>query len=67
MSASSFVPVSSRARIVMFVAWVLVIAKCVWVLWAIDRWDVPIAPAWVIAPTLVAALLATVLFVRRPR
>lgn len=57
--------VSSRTRLVLCVAWVLIIFKCVWVVWAIERWEMPVAPAWVIVPTLVAALLATVLFVRR--
>lgn len=43
-------------------AWVLIALKCVLVTWAIDRWQVPIHPAWVIAPTLVFAALATLLW-----
>lgn len=65
MSSPSSASVSSRTRLVLFVGWALIALKCVWVVWAVERWDVPVAPAWVIAPTLAAALLATVLFVRR--
>lgn len=67
MPAPTPASIVSRTRLVLFVAWVLIAAKCVWVVWAIKRWEVPVAPAWVIVPTLAAALLATVIFVRRPR
>lgn len=40
-------------------AWVLILAKCAAVAWAIDHWNVPINPAWIIAPTLLIAALAT--------
>lgn len=45
-------------------AWVLIVAKCVLVAWAIDRWQVPIRPAWLIVPTLLFAALATVIWFR---
>lgn len=41
------------------VAWVLILAKCAVVAWAIDHWSVPIRPAWIIVPTLIIATLAT--------
>lgn len=40
-------------------AWVLILAKCVAVAWAIDHWSVPIHAAWVVVPTLLIAILAT--------
>ena len=40
-------------------AWVLILAKCALISWVIDRWNVPIHPAWIIAPTLMIATLAT--------
>jgi hypothetical protein len=40
-------------------AWMLILAKCVLIWWAIDHWSVPIHPAWVIVPTLLFAVLAT--------
>lgn len=40
-------------------AWVLILAKCVAVWWAIDHWQVPIHAAWIIVPTLMMAALAT--------
>lgn len=47
----------------MAVAWVLILAKCVLVWWAIGHWHVPLHPAWIVAPTLVFAALATALWV----
>lgn len=40
-------------------AWLLILAKCAAVAWAIDHWNVPIHAAWVIVPTLLIATLAT--------
>jgi hypothetical protein len=47
-------------------AWVLIIAKCLAVPWAIEHWSVPIHAAWVILPTLIFAgvVTALVIFVR---
>lgn len=49
------------ARMLWFMAaaWVLILAKCTAVWWAIGHWQVPIHPAWVIAPTLLLAAVAT--------
>lgn len=44
------------------VAWVIILAKCVAVWWAIVHWNVPVHPLWVIGPTLAAAALATLLW-----
>lgn len=50
-------------RWLMLGAWVLILAKCAAVWWAIGHWHVPVHPAWIIVPTLLMAALATVLWV----
>ncbi len=42
--------------------WVLIALKCVLVTWAIERWQVPVHPLWVVGPTLLFAGLVTVLW-----
>ena len=44
------------------VAWLVIVAKCFVVSWAIPHYNVPIAPAIVIGPTLFFAALVTVLW-----
>jgi hypothetical protein len=44
------------------VAWLLILSKCVLVDWAIRHWQVPFNSAWIIAPTLMFAALATALW-----
>ncbi len=51
-----------RARIFMVIAWVAIVAKCMFVTWAVDHWQMPFHAAWVVAPTLAFAALATVLW-----
>lgn len=43
-------------------AWVVILAKCAFVWWAIRHWNVPVAPAIIIVPTLAMAALATFLW-----
>jgi hypothetical protein len=49
----------TSTAVILAVGWVLLSAKCVWVVWAIGRWDIPLAPGWIVVPTLAAGLLAT--------
>ncbi|MDO8541349.1 MAG: hypothetical protein Q7S40_12995 [Opitutaceae bacterium] len=56
-----------RVRWFMAVAWVAIAVKCVLVWWAIQHWNVPIHPAWVIAPTLAFAGLASGLWLTHTR
>lgn len=53
-------PVSMRWFVSL--AWVVILAKCALVWWAIDHWNVPVHPAWIIGPTLGMAALATLLW-----
>lgn len=39
--------------------WVVILAKCTLVWWAMVHWAVPMHPAWIVVPTLLFAALAT--------
>jgi len=52
---------SSAFLILLVLGWVLIVAKCLAVPWAIAYWSVPIHAAWVIVPTLVFAGIVTAL------
>lgn len=56
---------SDRTALVLAVGWLLVIAKCVLLAWAIKHWSVPIHAGWLVWPTLAFAALATGLWVTR--
>jgi hypothetical protein len=58
---------SRRMGWFMAIAWLVILAKCVLVWWAIDRWRVPFHPIWVVGPTLVFAALATLLWLSHQR
>ncbi len=45
--------------------WLLIAAKCWLVVWLIGKYHVPVHPLWVIAPTVLFALLCTAVYFRR--
>ncbi len=45
--------------------WVLIALKCVLLWWAIDAYQVPIHPLWLVVPTVAFGLLATALYIWR--
>ena len=51
-----------RVRWFLAAAWLVILAKCVAVTWAIDHWHVPFHAAWVVVPTLIFAAVATLLW-----
>ncbi|RKX34685.1 MAG: hypothetical protein DRP71_06190 [Verrucomicrobia bacterium] len=52
----------SRAHLLFLeIAWVVIIAKCIAVAWAVNHWSIPINAAWVIVPTLIFAAVVTLL------
>ncbi len=53
-------PLVRRTRWFLEIGWVVIIAKCLAVPWAVSRWQVPVHPGWVIVPTLLFAALVTV-------
>jgi len=48
-----------RMRWFLGAVWLLILAKCAVVWWAMAHWSVPFHPAWIVAPTLLLAALAT--------
>ncbi|HWA25147.1 MAG TPA: hypothetical protein VG734_05680 [Lacunisphaera sp.] len=42
--------------------WLLIMAKCGLIWWAMLRWHVPFHPGWLVGPTLLFAALATVIW-----
>lgn len=47
------------------IGWALILVKCLLTPWAINHWNVPIHPGWVIWPTLGAAGFITLLVLLR--
>ncbi len=47
--------------------WLVIVAKNLLVIWAIDHWAVPFHPYWINVPTILMAALATVVYFRRNR
>jgi hypothetical protein len=45
-----------------FAGWLLIVAKCFVVIWAINHWAVPIHPYWIIVPTILMAALCTAVY-----
>jgi hypothetical protein len=50
-----------RVRLFLEIGWAVIIAKCLAVPWLIARWQIPVHPGWVIVPTLIFAVLITLL------
>lgn len=48
-----------RMRWFLGAVWMVVLAKCALIWWAMVRWQVPFHPVWIVLPTLLFALLAT--------
>ena len=57
----------SRTRWFMGVAWIVILVKCLLVWWAMNHWQVPFHPAWIVAPTLAFAALASVIWLTHSR
>ena len=57
------VPLSRGERWFLAIAWMVIVAKCVFVNWAFQHWSVPLNANWVILPTLTFAAVATALWV----
>lgn len=51
-----------RIERIILVGWVLIAAKCWLMTWLIDRYQVPVDPLWVVAPTVAFALLCTAVY-----
>lgn len=49
----------TKVRWFLLGAWVVILAKCVAVWWAVHHWQLPFNAGWVIIPTLIMATVAT--------
>jgi hypothetical protein len=58
-------PRSRRVERVLVIGWILVLAKCLFVAWAVKHHPVPFHAAWLIGPTLAFAALCTLVYWRR--
>lgn len=47
------------------IGWVLILAKCAAMWWAIEKYQVPIHPLWLVGPTILFGLLATAVYIWR--
>lgn len=51
-----------RMERLILAGWVLIAGKCWLVTWLIERYRVPINPLWVVVPSVLFALLCTVVY-----
>ena len=58
---------ASRTSWFIAVAWLLIAAKCLLVVWAVNHWQAPIHPGWIVWPTISFGLLATGLWIGHRR
>ena len=58
-------PRSPRAERWIITGWVLIALKCGLLWWAINAYQVPIHPLWLVVPTVGFGLLATALYIWR--
>ncbi len=47
--------------------WLVIVGKCLLVIWAINHWRVPFDPYWINIPTVLMAALATAVYRWRDR
>ncbi len=59
-------PRSRRTEQFIAVGWVLVALKCWGVWWLVEHYHLPVRAWWINGPTLAAATLTTVVYLRRP-
>jgi hypothetical protein len=55
-----------RLERLLWICWGLIAVKCAVVFWAVPHYAIPFSPYWVVAPTIIFALLATALYHWRP-
>ncbi len=53
---------SRRVRWLMAILWAIIVAKCIVVRWAVGHWQMPVHPLWIVAPTIIFAGLASILW-----
>jgi hypothetical protein len=59
-------PASRNRRVerLLLLGWVLIALKSGLLVWAVEKYHVPIDPLWVIVPTIIFGLLCTMVYIR---
>lgn len=55
---------SPRMERLILAGWLLIAVKSGLIIWAVEKYRVPVDPLWVVAPTVLFALLCTVVYFR---
>lgn len=55
---------SPRMERLILAGWLLIVGKSWLIIWAVEKYRVPINPLWVVAPTVLFALLCTLVYFR---
>jgi len=58
---------NALAERLILAGWLVIVAKNLLVIWAIDHWAVPFHPYWINVPTILMAGLVTAVYLRRNR
>ncbi|MEO6875063.1 MAG: hypothetical protein ABI222_09600 [Opitutaceae bacterium] len=58
-------PRNPRIERAIVLGWEFIVLKSVFVIWAVQKYHLPFNPAWVIAPTVIFALLCTGVYIWR--
>jgi hypothetical protein len=58
-------PIPRKVAVGLIVGWMLIAIKCAFVPDVMAHWQVPVDPGWVIVPTLLFALLISLLVISR--
>jgi len=54
-----------RIERLFLIAWILIVLKSIFVIWAVDHYHIPFSALWVIAPTVIFAGLCTAVYFGR--
>ena len=58
-------PRNLRGERILKIGWALIVAKSLLVVWLFDHYHIPVNALWVIAPTVVFAVLCTAVYLLR--
>lgn len=56
-------PIPRKVAIGLIVGWMVIAIKCAFIPYLMARWRAPVDPGWVIVPTLIFALLVSLLVI----
>ena len=59
-------PRSRRTQRILLAGWVLIAVKSALIVWAVNRYHIPVDPMWVIVPTVVFGAVCTLIYFLGP-